>query len=104
VEDDDDLSSVAGVERAARDLEFDYVHGFAERYQWDPDRVRALTWDDVRAFSDRFDRDRVEDEVDHWRQVAGGDGNEPPPENPDAAYYKRKAAMRALMQAQAQRN
>jgi hypothetical protein len=33
VEDDDDLSTVAGVERAARDLEFDYVHGFAERYQ-----------------------------------------------------------------------
>lgn len=42
--------------------------------------------------------------MDHWRHVAGGDGNEPPPENPDAAYYKRKAAMRALMQAEAQRN
>jgi hypothetical protein len=42
--------------------------------------------------------------VEHWRQVAGGDGNEPPPENPDAAYYKRKAAMRALAEQQARRN
>jgi hypothetical protein len=38
------------------------------------------------------------------RDMAGGDVLQPAPETPDAAFYKRQMAMRALMQAEAQRN
>jgi hypothetical protein len=36
--------------------------------------------------------------------MAGGDELQPPPDQPDAAYYKRVAAMRAIQEQRARHN